>query len=43
MFDEGACPPSITHMLYNAPGGGAAPTQTDTFDRPALYVFGDPK
>jgi hypothetical protein len=42
MFDEGGCPPSITHMLYVAQGGDLPPTQTQTFDRPALYLYGTP-
>ena len=42
MFDEAGCPPEIVHMLYVAQGGGAEPTQTRTFDRPALYLYGNP-
>jgi hypothetical protein len=42
MFDEAGCPPEIVHMLYVAQGGGAEPTQTHTFDRPALYLYGNP-
>lgn len=42
MFDEGGCPPSITHMLYVAQGHGSPPLQTQTYDRPALYLFGEP-
>ena len=42
MFDEGGCPPSITHMLYVAQGDGRPPQQTQTYDRPALYLFGIP-
>ena len=43
MFAEGGCPPSITHMLYVAQGHGSPAMQTQTYDRPALYLFGDPR
>lgn len=42
MFDEGGCPPSITHMLYVAQAHGSPVLQTQTYDRPALYLFGEP-
>ena len=35
-------PPPITHMLYVAQGHGSPPLQTHTYDRPALYLFGEP-
>ena len=44
MFDEEGCPSSLTHMLYVlvAQGHGSPALQTQTYDRPALYIFGHP-
>jgi hypothetical protein len=36
MFDEGGCPPSLTHMLYVAQGHGSPALQTQPYDRPTL-------
>lgn len=42
MFDEAPCPPEITHMLYDDQAGTSPIVQTIPFDKPALYIRGNP-